>query len=367
MKALLLAGGRGTRMRPLTHTSNKHVIPIANKPLIRYPFEMIVESGIKEIAIIVNETKEEIEKVIGDGSRWGVKVDYLYQKEPKGLAHALSLSEDYMGKSKFVMVLGDNILEKGIKKYVKYFQENDVNGHLLGVKVPRRDHKRLGMATVDKKGNLVAYLEKPGVVDSSKLYDPDNSYAVSGFYFLDHNVFGCFKGKDKIRPSKRGELEIPHAISWLLKNDCKVTLDIVEGWYKDPGNPDDTLITNQVIMNTIMNERNEGKVEKSKISGKVRIEKGAVIKNSILRGPLAIGNNCKVENSYIGPYTSIYDNSEIKNAAIENSIALGDSKISDVDKRLDSCLIGWNCEVSENSTITKTTSLFIGDNSDVRL
>jgi glucose-1-phosphate thymidylyltransferase len=368
MKALLLAGGRGTRMRPLTHTSNKHAIPIANKPLILYPFEMIVEAGIKDIAIIVNETREEIENIIGDGSKWKVKVSYIFQDKAQGLAHALSLAEDFMGKSKFVMVLGDNILEEGITKYVVNFKKSKVNGHILGVKVPISEHKRFGVATTNNKLEVLAYIEKPGIVDKSRLYKPKSSYAVPGFYFLDHNVFKCFKGKDKIRLSARGELEIPHAYNWIIKHGYKVTLDIVNGWYKDPGSHEDTLITNQIILETITKEENNGKVSrKSKLSGKISIGKGTKIKNSVLRGPLSIGENCLIENSFIGPFTSIYHNSTIINCEIENSIILGEVNLYDISKRLDSCIIGWNAEVTESNALPKAVSLFIGDRSIVRL
>lgn len=366
MKALLLAGGRGTRMKPLTHTSNKHAIPLANKPLILYPFEMIVNSGIKEIAVVVNETKPEIEAILGDGSKWGVKVTYLFQDKPGGLAHALSLAEDYMGDAKFVMVLGDNILEKGITENVKRFSKSKSNGHVLGVKTPIEDHRRLGVATVDKNNEVIVYIEKPGVVEHDERYNPDSSYAVPGFYFFDKNVFGCFKGKNKIKPSVRGELEIPAPYNWLINNGFKVSLDVVSGWYKDPGNPNDTLTTNQVMLETMTEDLNEGEVdEKSKLSGKVRIEKGTKVINSIIRGPVAIGKDCLIENAYVGPYTSIYHKSKIIDCEIENSIVLGEANIHNLSTRLDSSLIGWFSEVKENKGLPKSSRLFIGDNSVV--
>jgi len=368
MKALLLAGGRGTRMRPLTHTSNKHAIPIANKAMILYPFEMIIESGIKDIAVIVNETKEEIESILGDGSKWKVHVTYIFQKQPKGLAHALSLSEKFMGKSKFVLVLGDNILQNGIKKYVKAFAKSSKNGHILGVKVPISEHKRFGMATIDERSLVLRYIEKPGVVEHSAVYNPRRSYAVPGFYFFDHHVFNCFKGKGRIKPSSRGELEISSPYNWLIEHNYKVSLDVVKGWYKDPGNPDDTLITNQVILNTLLVEGVFGKVDKyTKMSGKIRIEKGAIIENSILRGPLVVGKNCTIKNCYVGPYTSIYDESVITKCEIENSIVLGNVHIANVEKRIDSSIIGWNVEVGKIVDHTHCVNLIIGDDSIIRL
>ncbi|MBD3362752.1 glucose-1-phosphate thymidylyltransferase [Candidatus Dojkabacteria bacterium] len=369
MKALLLAGGRGTRMRPLTHTCNKHSIPIANKPLIQYPFEMLVKAGINDIAIIVNETREEIEKIFGNGSKWDVNVTYIFQDHPGGLAHALALSEEFMAGSKFIMVLGDNILERGLEKYVEKFDNSSLNGLILGVKVPIEKHERFGMATIKKKTNdLIRYVEKPGVVDKSDLYDPKNSYAVPGFYFFDKNIFQCFKGKDKIKPSARGELEIASPYNWLIEHGYKVKLEIVKGWYKDPGNPEDTLVTNQIIMDSFIEFDVKGEVDaESKLSGKVKIEKGATITNSILRGPLVIGKDCVIKDSYIGPYTAIYDNSKIINCEIENSIIWGNVYMHDVKTRIDSSLIGWDAEIREKEEMPRASKLFIGDNSLVEL
>lgn len=369
MKAVLLAGGRGTRMRPLTHTSNKHAIPIANKPLIEYPFEMIVKAGIREIAVVVNETKEEIEKILGDGSKWNVKVEYIFQDHPGGLAHALSLSEAFIGESKFIMVLGDNILERGILKYVEQFEEGTLNGLILGVKVPEGEHKRYGMATINPKTRrLIRYIEKPGIVDLSDLYNPGNSYAVPGFYFFDKNVFKCFKGTNQIKPSSRNELEIASPYNWLVENGYDVSLEIVAGWYKDPGNPDDTLVTNQILLDTIIKPAIYGEVDSdSKLTGKVRIEEGATITNSILRGPLVIGRDCVIKDSYIGPYTSIFNNSKIINSEIENSIILGNVYIHDLKTRIDSSLIGWDVEIREKEESPKAARLFVGDNSLVEL
>jgi glucose-1-phosphate thymidylyltransferase len=266
------------------------------------------------------------------------------------------------------MVLGDNILQKGMKKNVDYFNKSNVKGHILGIKVPVKQQKRMGVATTNSKKEVLRYIEKPGVIEHSKLYNPRKSYAVPGFYFFDQTVFGCFKGKDKIKPSSRNELEISSAYNWLIEHRYKVTLDLVEGWYKDPGNADDTLITNQIILTTITKDLNEGKIDrKSKKSGKIRIEKGSVVKNSILRGPLAIGKNCSIENCYIGPYTSIYHNSQIKNCEIENSIVLGNVNIADVDKRIDSSLIGWNSTIGKMDDHGVSINFFVGDDSVVKL
>lgn len=359
MKGLLLSGGRGTRLKPLTHSNNKHAIPIANKPLILYPLQNIIDAGVKEVAIIVNETRPAIEEIIGDGSKFGIKVTYITQDRPGGLAHALSLAEDYMGDDKFVMVLGDNMLEKGFTEQLKEFEQSDLNGMVLGVKFPIEELKRLGCARVED-GKVVEYEEKPE-------NPTEDYYGVPGFYFFDKNVFQCFHGDDQIQPSARGELEIPSPYNWLIKHGYKVGFGEVKGWWKDPGKPYDTLTTNQVVMNTIMKDENNGTVEGSTIEGKVNIEKGAVIRNSKIRGPVAIAEGCVIENSYVGPYTSIYKNCELKNVEIENSLLMQNVKIHDVKVRLDSSLIGNDVEISEVDERPKSTSLFIGDNSIVKL
>lgn len=198
MKALILAGGRGTRLRPLTHTNNKHALPIANKPMIMYPFMSLVDAGIKEIAVLVNETRQAIEDILGDGSKWGVKVTYIYQDHPGGLAHGLSLSEDFMGESPFIMVCGDNMIQESLLPHIKHFQKNNLNGMILGIKVPVEMHSRCGMATVDEDStNVIRYVEKPGVVDMSELYNPSTSYAVTGFYFLIITFFNVLREKNR--------------------------------------------------------------------------------------------------------------------------------------------------------------------------
>jgi glucose-1-phosphate thymidylyltransferase len=366
MKAILLTGGRGTRLRPLTHTKNKHALPIANKPLIMYPFMDIVEAGIKEIGVIVNETREEIEAILGDGSQWGVKVTYIFQDRPGGLAHALSLGEEFVGKSKFVMVLGDNMLQKGIKKYVDTFQNSQAHAHLLGIKVPITEHKRLGMATINDKNEVVAYIEKPGVVDKSDLYIPEKSYAVPGFYFADENIFKCFKGEGAIQPSDRGELEIPHAYNWLIHHDYTVTLEEVEGWWKDPGKHTDLIGANHFVLETLENNI-KGAVVDSDIEGKIELGEDSVIENSVVRGPVTIGHGCKIRNSYIGPFTSISNNCEVSNSEVENSVIFADTKIIDLNTRLDNSIIGYNAIVTSKDKKPRNLNLVIGDNSEVRL
>lgn len=367
-KALILAGGRGTRLRPLTHTNNKHALLIGNRPMIMYPFLSAVDAGIEDIAIIVNETRAEIESILGDGSKWGVKVDYLYQDNPGGLAHALSLAEDYMAGSRFVMILGDNLIQESLAPHVKYFNDNHLDGLVLGITVPVSEHPRCGMATINQADNtVVRYVEKPGVVDMSPLYNPESSYAMTGFYFFDSKVFACFKGEEKIVPSSRGELEIAAPYNWLIEHGYKVGFQEVKGWWKDPGKPSDLLSANQIVLEWRDDLKQEGEVENSTIEGKVEIKAGSHIKNAKVIGPVSIGGNVVIDNAVIGPNVSIGDNTHIENVRISNSIILGNSKLKNINTQLDNCLIGWDVEVYENQEQEPKSSLFIGDNSIVTL
>lgn len=367
MKAILLTGGRGTRLRPLTHTKNKQVIPIANQPLLMYPFMNIVEAGIKEIAIIVNETKPEIENILGDGSKWGVKLTYITQKSPDGLAHALSLAEDFVGKDKVVMALGDNMLQGNLKEYVNKFENSDFNGYVLARKVSQEDAKRLGMATIDESGHMLRYIEKPGIVDMSPLYNYDRSFGVTGFYFFDHNVFQCFKGDSKITPSIRGELEIGAAYNWLIERDYKIGLFEVDGWWKDPGNPEDMLAVNRLVLSWKKNFPRAGEITSSKIDDGVELGNDSKIINSTIRGPVVIGNDVVIKDAYIGPYTSVGNDVQIEDVSIENSIIMPNSNLHNVGQRLDSCMIGNNVEVTEKKERPRSASLFLGDDSKVVL
>jgi glucose-1-phosphate thymidylyltransferase len=370
MKAVLLSGGRGTRLRPLTHTNNKHALPIANQPLLLYPFLSIVDAGIKQIAVIVNETRSEIEAILGNGSKWGVKVTYIFQAHPGGLAHAMSLAEKFVGKSKFVLVLGDNILQMGFKKIANDFEKSKEEGHLLGVKVPLDQHKRLGMATTDAEGKVLRYIEKPGVVDKSKLYDPKRSYGVTGFYFFNYTVFKCFHGKGKIKPSIRGEYEIASPYNWLIEHGLKnIGLTEVSGWWKDPGNPEDMLAVNRLVLSwkQKFTQPKRMKLTGSKLDEKIQIGKGCKISKSSLRGPVVIGDDVELHNCYIGPYTSIGNGVRIENVSIENSIIMSGSYLYDVESRLDSCMIGHGVEITEQKENPRASSLFVGDDSKIIL
>jgi len=367
MKAILLAGGKGTRMRPLTHTSNKHTIPIANKPLIFHSFEMIVNSGIKDIGIVINDNEQNIPQLFEKLDKKDIKITFIREDPNGGVADAISHCKNFIKKSKFIVVLADNILGSGIAGFVKQFKnEAESDAYVLGINIPIKNHYRFGMATFDDDLNLIRYIEKPGVIDKSKLYNPQKSLAIPGIYFFDERIFQCLQGKDKIKPSIRGEREVADIYNWLLKNNYKVKLKPAGGWYKDPGNPDDALLTNQMLLMRMYNSLIEGDVdENTKISGNVKVGKGSEIKNSIIRGPVTIGNNCKIENAYIGPFTSIYHHSEIIDVEIENSIILGNVVIQDVKKRIDASIIGWNSKVGKMQGHQTCLNLLIGDDSKV--
>src|SRR5687768_1073639 len=289
MKGLILSGGKGTRMRPLTYTSAKQLIPVANKPVLAYGIEAIVAAGIKEIAIIVSpETGGEIRQAIGDGARYGAKVTYIEQDAPRGLAHAVLTAEPFLGKSPFVMYLGDNLLQHGITPLVEEYRSIDCNSEILLTKVP--NPSSFGVAELSKDGKVVKLTEKPA--------EPKSDLALVGVYMFDEKIFEAARA---IKPSKRGELEITDAIQWLLDNGHTVHPHIVKGWWKDTGKIEDMLEANRTVLDTF--ERDvRGKIVNSQIEGKVIVEDGAQILDSVLRGPTIIGRDARIQNAYVGPY-----------------------------------------------------------------
>lgn len=357
MKALITAGGRGTRLHPLTHTSNKHLIPIANKPMILYAVEAVVEAGIRDIFIIVNETKPVVEKLLGDGSKWNARFTYIYQESPLGLAHCLKVAEPFLGKEPFVFYLGDNILAGGINKFVESFQNSKSNCQLLLAQVP--DPERFGVAILDKKGCVVRTLEKPK--------NPKTSYAIAGVYILDHHCFEAFKGEGAVCLSKRGEFEIPDVFQYLLDHGYKISAHNITGWWKDTGKIEDFLGANRLVL-----EHLKGKIEGSidsfsRVSGEVVLEKGSKIIKSVIRGPVIIGKDVIVKNSYVGPFTSIDNNCVIENSEVEHSVLMEECKVLDLDVRMDNSLIGKKVVITKENGRPKSYSFLLGDNSKVNL
>lgn len=352
MKAIIPTGGRGTRMRPITFSSNKHFVPVANKPLIFYPIETIAKLGIKNVAITYNPGGlDEVKSFLGNGSKWGLKFSYVLQENPVGgVADIARVCEDFIGKDSFVFHLGDNIFTEGLNKAFKYFTENKPNG--LVVRVHHPENKRLGVPYFE--GNkLLRYVEKPE--------NPPHDFAIPGVYFADSNFFRCFK-EDPIKPSARGEYEIPDAFQWMI--DHGLAVDIVEytGKWLDPGKFDDWLESNQYVLDKILEGRIESELSSdTKIENRVGVGRNCTIENSHLRGPILIGDNVVIKNSYIGPFTSINNNCVIEDSHIENSVLMTDVKISKIHQPIDTSLIGTASEISNSLGPTASMKLFIGE------
>ncbi|RPI03030.1 MAG: glucose-1-phosphate thymidylyltransferase, partial [Ignavibacteriae bacterium] len=319
MKALIASGGRGTRLRPITHTQNKHLIPIANKPILYYAIEAAADAGIKEIGIVHNADSREVPEYIGDGSKWGVKITYIPQAVPGGLAQVVQLAEKFIAGDKFIFYLGDNMLVGGVKRFVDEFEKSKCNCYLTLSKV--KDPERFGVPEI-RNGKIIRVDEKPK--------NPKSSYAVAGIYLYDRHIFEAVKS---LKPSARGELEISDAHTWLIKHGFKVGYSEITGWWKDTGKPVDLLEANRLILDNAEPHIDGSVDDHSDIAGRVVIEKGARIINSKIRGPVIIGKNCHIEDSYIGPFTSIGDRTEIKDSEIEYSIVLRDCKIISVGIR----------------------------------
>jgi glucose-1-phosphate thymidylyltransferase len=357
LKGVILHGGHGTRLRPLTHTGPKQLIPVANKPISQYVLEDLKNSGIEEIAIILGDIyPEKVREHYGDGSRFGVKLSYINQGEPKGIAHAIGLCEGFVREEKFVVYLGDNLLKGGIKNIVDKFSESDLDAMILLCEV--KEPQRFGVAEFDENGNLKRLIEKPKV--------PPSNYALTGIYFLTPAIFEMIKG---LKPSWRSELEITDAIQLLIEKGYRVGYDFVSGWWKDTGSPDDILDANRLVLDEL-NPEIEGTVENDEsIQGRVSIGANTkVMKGAIIRGPSVIGENCLIEsNVYIGPYTSIGNNVTIKRGELENSIIM-DGCLIDVDEKITDSLIGPHSELTSNANAKPKGRRFIlGERSKITL
>jgi glucose-1-phosphate thymidylyltransferase len=353
LKALIASGGRGTRLRPITHTQNKHLIPIANKPILYYSIEAAANAGIKEIGIVHNADSREVPEYIGDGSKWGVKITYIPQEVPGGLAQVVQLAEKFVAGDKFIFYLGDNMLVGGVKKYVDEFEKSGCNCFLTLSKV--KDPERFGVPEI-KEGRITRVDEKPK--------QPKSNYAVAGIYLYDSHIFEAVKS---LKPSPRGELEISDAHTWLIEKGFKVGYTEITGWWKDTGKPVDLLEANRLILDNI-DPRNEAEVdESSDVAGRVVVEKGTRIVNSKVRGPVIIGKNCVIENSYIGPFTAIGDRTMVTNSEIEYSIVLRDCKITDVGIRIEGSILGNDVEVVEAVGKPRVHRFMIGDQSRVEI
>lgn len=353
MKGLILSGGRGTRLRPLTYTSAKQLVPVANKPVLFYGIEALVEAGIRDIGIVVGDTQAEIRAAVGDGSRWNARVTYIEQDAPRGLAHAVLISEPFLGRDPFVMYLGDNLLNKGIVPFVEQFMRERPAAQILLTPVP--DPQMFGVAEL-RDGKVVRLIEKP--------QQPPSDLALVGVYMFGPEIFESVK---RIRPSFRNELEITDAIQDLIDSGLTVTPHLVDGWWKDTGKLDDMLEANRLILETI-ERRVDGEVdEASRIEGKVTIEPGARIERSVIRGPAIIGARAQIVHAYVGPFTAIMNDVEIRDSEIEHSIVLEGSRIHDLGTRVADSLIGKNVTIVRAPLKPSAYRFMLGDNSEVRI
>ncbi len=355
MKGLILSGGKGTRLYPLTYTRAKQLIPVANKPVLIRVIETLRAAGIIEIGIVIGQTGPEIREAIGDGHAWDVQITYIEQAHPEGLAHAVKISQDFIGTDPFVMFLGDNVIEGGISALIQDFTNHQWNSQIVLKAVT--NPTAFGVATLNPDGSIHYLVEKPPV--------PPSNLALVGIYMFDSNVF---KAVNTIQPSLRGELEITDAIQWLVDNKYNVRAHIHEGWWIDTGKPIDMIDANCNVLDELVPFiAPDVIIENSQIDRRVSIASGAKIINSMIHGPTIIGENTIVENSYVGPYSSIYHHVRLINCEVERSIILENCTIRDIATRLHGCLIGRNVILQNKDAKPRTLTLNLADNSTLWL
>ncbi|HEY7214362.1 MAG TPA: glucose-1-phosphate thymidylyltransferase [Thermoanaerobaculia bacterium] len=355
MKGLILSGGKGTRLRPLTYTSAKQLVPVANKPVLYYAIESIVAAGITEIGIIVGETGHEIRAAVGDGARFGARITYIEQEAPLGLAHAVMVAEDFLAGSPFVMYLGDNLIAGGITSLVEEFRGLGCNSEILLAEVPNPE--QFGVAELTPEGKVRRLVEKPP--------EPRSNLALVGVYMFDSCIFESVR---RIKPSKRGELEITDAIQDLIDRGLDVHPHIVRGWWKDTGKLEDMLEANRIVLEGLEVPRGAkpaGLGDGSRIEGRVQIGEGVEIVDSLVRGPVVIGDGARLEHAFVGPYTSIGERCTLVRCEMENSIVLADCEIRDIPLRIDGSLIGRNVRIVKTDYKPKAYRFMLGDNSEV--
>ena len=353
MKGLILSGGKGTRLRPLTHTSAKQLVPVANKPVLFYGIEAMAAAGITEVGIIVApETGDEIRAAAGDGSRFGVSITYVDQAEPLGLAHAMLTAEHFLGDEPFVMYLGDNLLRHGIVELVETFRSEAPDALILLTPVPDPEH--YGVAELED-GRVSRLVEKPAA--------PKTDLALVGVYMFTPAILAAARS---IEPSARGELEITDAIQALVDGGSRVDPHIVHGWWKDTGQVQDMLEANRLILDEL-EERLDGELVESRVEGRVVVEKGALLERATVRGPAVIGAGARIVDAYIGPYTAIGAGVTIERAELEHSIVLEGSEVRDLDHRIEASLIGRNCRIGRGPALPRAHRFVVGDNSEIAI
>lgn len=353
MKGLILSGGKGTRLYPLTYTNAKQLIPVANKPVLVRVIDSIRDAGVDEIGVVIGQTGPQIREVLGDGSKWGVKLTYIPQESPDGLAHAVKISRDFLGDDRFVMFLGDNVIQGGIGRLISDFAHNDWNSQIVLKEV--ENPSAYGVAKLRPDGSIEQLIEKPK--------NPPSNLALVGIYMFDNTIW---EAVNSIKPSWRGELEITDAIQWLIDAGRSVYPHVHKGWWIDTGKPNDMLEANSLVLEELSPLISpEAIIENSQIDRRVTVERGARVINSIVRGPTIIGENTVIENSYIGPFTSIYYNVRVTNCEIERSIVLENSTLSDLGARVQDSLIGRHATLQRSDEKPKALKMNVGDHSSV--
>jgi glucose-1-phosphate thymidylyltransferase len=353
LKGLILSGGKGTRLRPITHTSAKQLVPVANKPVLFYGIEAMAHAGIEDVGIIIApETGDEIRAAAGDGSRFGVRITYIVQDEPAGLAHAVLTAEPFLATSPFVMYLGDNLLQGGIEDLVSSFRTQSPDALILLTQVA--DPENYGVAELND-GKVVRLVEKPP--------EPRTDLALVGVYMFTSCVHDAARA---IEPSARGELEITDAIQHLVDQGNRVEPHIVRGWWKDTGRLEDMLAANRLVLDTI-SERVDGELIDSQVDGRVVIEAGARLERSMVRGPAIIGAGARLTDCYVGPYTAIGEGCHIEGAEVEHSILLAGSTVRGLDGRMESSLLGRNVTIDRDHRQPRAYRFLVGDNSEIAI
>ena len=368
MKALILAGGAGTRLRPITHTRANQLVPVANKPILFYGLEAIADAGIKQVGIVVGDTAAEVMAAVGDGSEWGLSVTYLPQEAPLGLAHAVLIARDFLGEDDFVMYLGDNLLKQSLKDFVDRFEDDRLRartptleaGHDDGpcaqiLLKPVPDPHRFGVAELAADGSVIRLLEKPA--------DPPSNLALVGVYLFDRRIHDAVAA---IKPSPRGELEITDAIQWLVEHGLRVRTEILEGWWIDTGKLTPLLEANRLILETLERQV-DGEVDgESDLDGRVVVEAGARVERSRIRGPVVVGTGTTVSDSFIGPFSAIGRRCVIEGSEIEHSVILDDCRVIGAG-RLEDSLLGHHVEVTRTEQRPSATRLMVGDHCSIDL
>lgn len=355
MKALILSGGKGTRLRPLTYTIAKQLVPVGNKPILGYVIEHLRDAGIQDVGVIISpETGAEVKKYIDGGEKWDIKVTYIIQDESLGLAHAVSTARDFLKEDDFIMYLGDNLLSHGVKDAIREFRKESPDALIFLKEVD--NPKRFGVAKLDRSGHIERLIEKPK--------RPPSNLALVGVYIFSSKIHEAIS---LIRPSFRGEMEITDAIQELIDMGCKVKSEILKGWWLDTGKKDDLLQANTVVLDEYAAKDVRGTIDKkSQITGRVTIGEGTIVRGSIIRGPVIIGRDTEITNSFIGPFTSIGDGVHIMNSVIEHSVILNGALLSGIE-RIEDSLIGKNTKVLRKDTHHKALRLMVGDDSTVEV